>query len=294
MIIYPSLQFHKLGILQTEFRSIVLTSAMTRNRSSVIGIVFRKLTRSIFIRTSYKLQKTICRMKQKRQQHHQQEMIITIDNNTSSSLSKNNDVKSILHRLGHDDMVSSCNSCDNVSLSSTPTHSSIISGCSSSSCSSSCSSSSCSSCSSCSCAFTDPTGNHNKILKRPVSFDAVTIRTYNLTLGDHPSCTKGPALSLSWEYEQYKKIPIDIFEEFREGKRGQSKHEMYISSQIRKDFVKRLYNVTEEEVLKRQNEMDEIKKQRLKTRAQMKKKDRRRKKLKKLFKIFLIAISLIT
>lgn len=191
-------------------------------------------------------------------------------------------MNSILRRTVYDNMISSCNSCDStISLKSSSSHSSIIS-----------SSSSC-----CRFTFSSPTKNPNN-LKGPVCFDAVTIRTYYLTLGDHPSCTKGPALSLSWEYQQYEEIPIDIFEEFREGQRGQSKHEMYISSQIRKDLVKRL-NVSDEEIVERQNEIDEIKKQRLKTKVQMKKKNRRRKKLKKLLKnvaryMKQSAISLIT
>lgn len=57
-----------------------------------------------------------------------------------------------------------------------------------------------------------------------VQFSTVGIRKYDRTIGDHPSCTKGPALSLDWNYSEEPDVPIDTFEDVRAPTRSPRGH----------------------------------------------------------------------
>lgn len=46
--------------------------------------------------------------------------------------------------------------------------------------------------------------------KRKVHFGSVLIRDYNVTLGDHPSCSYGPPLTIDWDYQEYKPIDVNV------------------------------------------------------------------------------------
>lgn len=58
--------------------------------------------------------------------------------------------------------------------------------------------------------------------KKNVSFGALDIREYSVTIGDHPCCTSGFPLTLDWEYEDAGTIPIDTYEENRCPRRGRA------------------------------------------------------------------------
>ena len=118
--------------------------------------------------------------------------------------------------------------------------------------------------------------------ERRVSFDSVKIRAYSLTLGDNPSCKEWPALSLDWNYEQYDKLPIDTFETFRKQTRRGSNAELKIPSQTRNDLLKYL-DVSEEEIITTQMEVQIIKLERSRTKRKEKKKRRRRRRMQALF-----------
>ena len=134
------------------------------------------------------------------------------------------------------------------------------------------------SCSSSSCSKKDY--NDSYLKGSPVCFGTVTIRAYEITIGDHPSCKEGPSLSLGWEYKQLKEIPIDVFETYR-SKRRRSKNQMHIALETREALVK-LLDIPDEEIAAIQNEKEKILKQRLKTKAQMEKKIKRIKQLNRI------------
>merc|ERR1712157_576000 len=48
-----------------------------------------------------------------------------------------------------------------------------------------------------------------------VTFTNVLIREYDITLGDHPECPRGPPVSLSWDFEQSPSIPLEHYESNR-------------------------------------------------------------------------------
>ena len=53
-------------------------------------------------------------------------------------------------------------------------------------------------------------------LKRNVSFSHLQVREYAITLGDNPSVSSGPPVTLDWSYDpQEKTAPVDAFEAVR-------------------------------------------------------------------------------
>lgn len=56
-------------------------------------------------------------------------------------------------------------------------------------------------------------------LKQSVSFGNLKIREYNVALSNHPSCSYGPPVQLSWDYREKEVVPLDSYEESREPRR---------------------------------------------------------------------------
>ena len=54
---------------------------------------------------------------------------------------------------------------------------------------------------------------------RSISFSGVTIREYPMTVGDHPNCSYGPPVQLSWEYDEYEQVDFDDYETRRPPRR---------------------------------------------------------------------------
>lgn len=54
--------------------------------------------------------------------------------------------------------------------------------------------------------------NNNTTTKRSVSFSELQIREYNIDLSDHPACSYGPPIQLSWEYHSAKTVSVEDYE----------------------------------------------------------------------------------
>eukprot|EP01083_Nonionella_stella_P259490 885931_1 len=48
--------------------------------------------------------------------------------------------------------------------------------------------------------------------KRKVHFGTVSVRDYDVILGDHPCCSYGPPLSLDWNFNQQEPIDVNAYE----------------------------------------------------------------------------------
>lgn len=48
--------------------------------------------------------------------------------------------------------------------------------------------------------------------RRRIAFREVTVREYDMTLGDHPNCSYGPPVSLGWRYVEYAPLGVDEYE----------------------------------------------------------------------------------
>jgi len=76
---------------------------------------------------------------------------------------------------------------------------------------------------------------------KSVRFDNVYIREYETVLGDNPSCSCGPPISLGWNYDDFdqKEMLVESYEQYRDGQR-RNIHQMRIPSHIRHQTLKYL------------------------------------------------------
>jgi hypothetical protein len=65
-----------------------------------------------------------------------------------------------------------------------------------------------------------------------VSFSNLSIREYNVALGDHPSCSYGPPIALGWKYQDKDQVSLDDYEDCRNPRR--SMNQLVLSYNIRK------------------------------------------------------------
>ena len=99
-----------------------------------------------------------------------------------------------------------------------------------------------------------------------VKFEKVKIRTYDVTLGDNPSCSYGPPIGLDWEFDEASSICIEEYEEKR-GRRRQM-HQMQIPAFHRKRILEN-GGTTPDEMEYRVNEMNRIKQGRERTKMML-------------------------
>jgi len=59
---------------------------------------------------------------------------------------------------------------------------------------------------------TQEAASSRKHPKREVHWGSVTLRDYDIILGDHPCCSYGPPITISWDYLQYESIDVDEYE----------------------------------------------------------------------------------
>jgi hypothetical protein len=104
-----------------------------------------------------------------------------------------------------------------------------------------------------SCLKTSPlpfgmNGNHPAFKPRfSVSFDRIKIREYERTLGDNPSCTSGPPISIGWTYLHSYDFPID---EYERNKTVRSKREFRLPAGHRADLLTQEWQCPEDDIRK--------------------------------------------
>ena len=74
-------------------------------------------------------------------------------------------------------------------------------------------------------------------LPKGVSFSSVHIHEHPIVLGDNPSCSSGPPVSLGWEAETSLKCSIDEYEAARRPERRRSIDEMRIPPKVRTEWL---------------------------------------------------------
>ena len=70
-----------------------------------------------------------------------------------------------------------------------------------------------------------------------VTFSSITLRTYDIVLGDHPNCKFGAPISLGWDYHQCDIISVNSYEDARGERRPMKK--LYLNSGTRRKLLKR-------------------------------------------------------
>mmetsp|Transcript_25546 Transcript_25546/g.41939 ORF Transcript_25546/g.41939 Transcript_25546/m.41939 type:complete len:198 (+) Transcript_25546:302-895(+) len=85
-----------------------------------------------------------------------------------------------------------------------------------------------------------PIAPSESIPPKQVRFGYVTIRNYDMTLGDNPSCAAGPPVCLDWNYEQIPALPIREFERFKSTRpRVQRTSHLAIAPEFRRGILLR-------------------------------------------------------
>ena len=93
-----------------------------------------------------------------------------------------------------------------------------------------------------------------------VKFASIQVRDYEVTLGDNPSCSYGPPISLDWDYEEKEPICIDQYEETRDPRRKM--YQMHMLSRQRSNLLKVTNGTTDDEMEMVMEEMRKIQKER--------------------------------
>ena len=94
-------------------------------------------------------------------------------------------------------------------------------------------------------ALRDPSQSSTP-MDRQVSFAALKIREYDMTLGDHPSAKSGPPVQLDWDYSTENVVNLDDYERARQPRR--SRKEMRLSYRDRQRVLYNEKGFTEDEV----------------------------------------------
>merc|ERR1719203_2098770 len=108
----------------------------------------------------------------------------------------------------------------------------------------------------------DPSSRPRRMSDFSVGFKFVEIRDYFQILGDNPSVSRGPAMTLDWEYDSHQTISIDSYE----GNRGTRRvsYEMMMPRNVREHHLRKS-GYSKKEISKAVKAIDEAKSKRKKT-----------------------------
>jgi hypothetical protein len=102
----------------------------------------------------------------------------------------------------------------------------------------------------------DDSSSESSKRKSSVRFGSIEIREYERIVGDHPDVKFGPPMGIGWQYYQNEQIPIDEYER----RRGPKKFMLRMSSITRKNVLRNVFNIPEQEIRSAEKEVQKIQK----------------------------------
>ena len=100
---------------------------------------------------------------------------------------------------------------------------------------------------------------------RSVSFGKITIREYDVTVGDNPACSVGVPISLGWKYNPHHEIyPVEVYEKYRSGQRCDDSDELKLHEFVRLRILNE-WNVPKSKIKKAEKTCRIVKDQRQQT-----------------------------
>lgn len=111
------------------------------------------------------------------------------------------------------------------------------------------------------CTLATPSPESSASSRKSVSFDSIQIRSYQLTMGDHPGVSYGPPIQLDWDYQEHEDIELDVYEANR-GFSRRTMRQMVMSYYQRKNILEREYGFSEKELVRAKKDANKIKLQR--------------------------------
>jgi hypothetical protein len=100
--------------------------------------------------------------------------------------------------------------------------------------------------------------------KKSVTFGMIHRREFNRIVGDHPDVKVGPPISLDWGYGELPSLPLDVYE----SNRAPFKPFLRMSSITRKNILRNVFEVDEEEIRSAEKEVQRIRQGREKSAKQ--------------------------
>jgi hypothetical protein len=94
-----------------------------------------------------------------------------------------------------------------------------------------------------------------------ISFGSIQVREYELVLGDNPDVKVGPPISLGWSFVEHEQEPLDEYETRRNANRIRRPN-LRMSSITRKNLLRNVFGVSEEEIAATEKEIQRIQKRR--------------------------------
>lgn len=114
------------------------------------------------------------------------------------------------------------------------------------------------------CGSSSSSSSSSKQPQACVDFKDVEIREYKIGLGDNPSCSEGPPISLSYQdQDRHQVIPLDLYEKQRFGKRRRC-NDLVLPLDVR-CYLLRSNDVSAKDIMSRTLECVEIQLERKQT-----------------------------
>jgi hypothetical protein len=86
-----------------------------------------------------------------------------------------------------------------------------------------------------------------------VIFDSIIIREYERVVGDNPSCSRGPPISIGWSYVLAHQYPLDDYELLIKTPK-RSKKQFHLNADIRTHLLVEEWDCSEEDIRKARRE----------------------------------------
>jgi len=96
-----------------------------------------------------------------------------------------------------------------------------------------------------------------------IQFTTIEVREFNRILGDNPACSRGPPVSLDWDYTDTETLSLDEYETNRIPRRPTKK--LVMSTRTRRTIMSNQLGYTRDEIIEAENSMKKIQKNRRKT-----------------------------
>lgn len=109
-------------------------------------------------------------------------------------------------------------------------------------------------------SFVKEAASESASSRRQVRFGSIERREYNRMVGDHPDVRVGPPITFSWEFGELPPVTIDDYESEKAERASRGLRKM--SSITRKNMLRTVFEVNEEEILAAEKEVQKIRKQR--------------------------------
>ena len=103
--------------------------------------------------------------------------------------------------------------------------------------------------------------------KKRVEFDSIILRNYSIIVGDNPSVSYGPPLSLSWDYVEYAPVDVDDYERNRGDRRNV--RQMVLNYYNRRNLLRLHGNYSDEELRAAWKDVKKVRRQRYITQTYM-------------------------